>query len=313
MHRREHHRRRREALARLRAVALTLKDRRRRQRFTIDGEARARPARARRQQRLQPRPALARRARAPRRGQAASLHPARLPPDHVGGAQLHRARDRLAATAGSAPPSTASRSSSTRRSRSGSSRARYACSCRARQSDRISTNVSNASSSAAGSSSGANQRSSTRSSAGCLDAAHGGRRATSGRARSGPAVGLHPDAEELDAARSRGRSPRAARGAAPSSGCSCSSTNPPGRSQRPSRGLEARGGRAGHGRPARGAPASPAPGSPIRRGRTSDTRSSAHDARPRRRTAGRSASRRASPSRLRYCRSLATCPPPSTS
>ena len=43
VHRREHHRRRRDALARLRAVALTLKDRRRRQRFTIDG----RPVRAR--------------------------------------------------------------------------------------------------------------------------------------------------------------------------------------------------------------------------------------------------------------------------
>ena len=43
VHRREHHRRRREALARLRALALTLKDRRRRQRFTIDG----RPVRAR--------------------------------------------------------------------------------------------------------------------------------------------------------------------------------------------------------------------------------------------------------------------------
>ena len=38
VHRREHHRRRRDALARLRALALTLKDRRRRQRFTIDGE-----------------------------------------------------------------------------------------------------------------------------------------------------------------------------------------------------------------------------------------------------------------------------------
>jgi len=37
VHRREHHRRRRDALARLRAIALTLKDRRRRQRFTIDG------------------------------------------------------------------------------------------------------------------------------------------------------------------------------------------------------------------------------------------------------------------------------------
>ena len=43
MHRREHHRRRRNALARLRALALTVKDRRRRQRFTIDGrEVRAR-------------------------------------------------------------------------------------------------------------------------------------------------------------------------------------------------------------------------------------------------------------------------------
>lgn len=38
VHRREHHRRRRDALARLRALALTVKDRRRRQRFTIDGE-----------------------------------------------------------------------------------------------------------------------------------------------------------------------------------------------------------------------------------------------------------------------------------
>jgi diacylglycerol kinase family enzyme len=39
VHRREHHRRRRDALARLRALVLTLKDRRRRQRFTIDCEA----------------------------------------------------------------------------------------------------------------------------------------------------------------------------------------------------------------------------------------------------------------------------------
>ncbi len=38
VHRREHHRRRSDALARLRALALTLQDRRRRQRFTIDGE-----------------------------------------------------------------------------------------------------------------------------------------------------------------------------------------------------------------------------------------------------------------------------------
>jgi len=37
VHRRERHRRRREALARLRAILLTLRDRRRRQRFTIDG------------------------------------------------------------------------------------------------------------------------------------------------------------------------------------------------------------------------------------------------------------------------------------
>ena len=43
VHRREHGRRRRETLARLKAVALTVKDRRRRQRFTIDGE----PVRAR--------------------------------------------------------------------------------------------------------------------------------------------------------------------------------------------------------------------------------------------------------------------------
>ncbi len=38
VHRREHHRRRRDALARLRALLLTLRDRRRLQRFTIDGE-----------------------------------------------------------------------------------------------------------------------------------------------------------------------------------------------------------------------------------------------------------------------------------
>ena len=38
VHRREHHRRRRDALARLRALALTLRDRGRLQRFTIDGE-----------------------------------------------------------------------------------------------------------------------------------------------------------------------------------------------------------------------------------------------------------------------------------
>jgi diacylglycerol kinase family enzyme len=43
VHRREHHRQRREALARLRALALTVKDRRRRQRFTIDDK----PVRAR--------------------------------------------------------------------------------------------------------------------------------------------------------------------------------------------------------------------------------------------------------------------------
>lgn len=38
VHRREHRRRRRQALARMRALALTLRDRRRLQRFTIDGE-----------------------------------------------------------------------------------------------------------------------------------------------------------------------------------------------------------------------------------------------------------------------------------
>jgi diacylglycerol kinase family enzyme len=37
VHRREHHRRRRDALARLRALALSLQHRRRRQRFTVDG------------------------------------------------------------------------------------------------------------------------------------------------------------------------------------------------------------------------------------------------------------------------------------
>jgi len=39
VHRREHHRRRRDALARLRALVLTLQDRGRQQRFTIDGKA----------------------------------------------------------------------------------------------------------------------------------------------------------------------------------------------------------------------------------------------------------------------------------
>ncbi|MGZ8783908.1 MAG: diacylglycerol/lipid kinase family protein [Gaiellaceae bacterium] len=38
VHRREHHRRRSDALARMRALALTVRDRRRQQRFTIDGE-----------------------------------------------------------------------------------------------------------------------------------------------------------------------------------------------------------------------------------------------------------------------------------
>ena len=38
VHRREHHRRRRDLFARLRALALTVKDRRRTQRFTIDGD-----------------------------------------------------------------------------------------------------------------------------------------------------------------------------------------------------------------------------------------------------------------------------------
>lgn len=38
VHRREHHRRRDDALARLRALLLTVRDRRRHQRFTIDGE-----------------------------------------------------------------------------------------------------------------------------------------------------------------------------------------------------------------------------------------------------------------------------------
>ena len=38
VHRREHHRRRRDALARLRALVLTLRDRGRQQRFTIDGD-----------------------------------------------------------------------------------------------------------------------------------------------------------------------------------------------------------------------------------------------------------------------------------
>ena len=38
VHRREHHRRRRDALARIRALALSFRDRRRRERFTIDGK-----------------------------------------------------------------------------------------------------------------------------------------------------------------------------------------------------------------------------------------------------------------------------------
>ena len=58
------------------------------------GAARGRP---RREQRLQPRPALDRRAGAAGRGAAPPLHPARLPADHLGRADLHRARDRRAA------------------------------------------------------------------------------------------------------------------------------------------------------------------------------------------------------------------------
>ena len=86
VHRREHHRRRRDALARLRAVLLTLRDRRRRQRFTIDGE----PVRARlvlvANNHYSLGAALARRAGAAGRGKAPPLHPARVPPHHLGGA-----------------------------------------------------------------------------------------------------------------------------------------------------------------------------------------------------------------------------------
>ena len=127
----------REALARLRALALTVKDRRRRQRFTIDGE----PVRAdSSSSRTTPTAStcFARRARATRRGDPPPVHPARVPAHHLGGAELHGAQigsplPRLRAA------STASRSSSKRRSGSGSSRAHYACCCRARQSERIST------------------------------------------------------------------------------------------------------------------------------------------------------------------------------
>ena len=139
VHRREHHRRRREALARLRALALTaagpppaaaVHDRRR---------ARARAARARREQRLQPRPALARRARATRRGPAPSVHPARLPAHHLGRAELHELE------IGSPLPPAQGRG---RRRADGArdaarvpdrAAARYACCCRERQSERIST------------------------------------------------------------------------------------------------------------------------------------------------------------------------------
>ena len=62
VHRRERHRRRRDALARLRALLLVAREHRGKDPFVIDGEPRGRTGRRRRRQRLQLRAALDRRA-----------------------------------------------------------------------------------------------------------------------------------------------------------------------------------------------------------------------------------------------------------
>ena len=77
VHRREHQRRRREAFARLRALAI-LALHRQPLGITVDGEPVDRAGRARLEQRVQARAALGRRARAARRGRAASLRRRRV-------------------------------------------------------------------------------------------------------------------------------------------------------------------------------------------------------------------------------------------
>ena len=139
VHRREHHRRRREALARLRALALTVKDRRRRQRFTIDGE----PVRARLVLVANNAYSLDLLSLGEReRIDEGLLHlyiPHGFRRDHLGGTELHRARDRLAS-----PPAQGRgrrRADGARSADSVPDRAGRAtrCCCRARQSERIST------------------------------------------------------------------------------------------------------------------------------------------------------------------------------
>ncbi len=162
VHRREGHRRRREAFARLRALGLFAPAPRFARR---DGRRPARPRenRARRQQRLQARAALGRRARPHRRGQAPSLRRPRLASRGAGRSNAAR-RSRSTRERGACRRrSTESPRSSRRRSSSRSSRPRYGC-C-SRQAESKSRKCGNASSST-GISSGANQRSSATSSAG---------------------------------------------------------------------------------------------------------------------------------------------------
>ena len=126
VHRREHHRRRSDAFARLRALAHPGQHRaphRHHRRRGADRGAR----RARREQRVRARRALARRARAARRGAAAPLRAAGRPALELGGAGRRVVRvdaraGRLHAAVDGEPEG------SRRRSSSASSRARYACS-----------------------------------------------------------------------------------------------------------------------------------------------------------------------------------------
>ena len=160
VHRREHRRRRREALARLRSLAIAL---RRPQPVRCAGSTAPhadgrRPAR--RQQRVPPRPLLARRAQAARRAaRCTSTSSSGVCPGPGRSGAAERFDDRGRRPRRCRRRSTASRSSCRARSRSGSSRARYACSSQATSGSPIAT------SSSGGSSSGANQRSSATSSA----------------------------------------------------------------------------------------------------------------------------------------------------
>ena len=199
VHRREHHRRRRDALARLRALALTVRDRRRRQRFTIDGE----PVRARlvlvANNDYSLDLLLARRARADRRRAAPPLRPARLPPHHVGRAERTELEIGSPLTRGPG------------RDRRRAGRARHAASSSGSSRGALRVLVPRAPECVAtrdvaertrarrrpGSSSGANQRSSTRSSAARSNAARDARVQVRERTVRPWSYRLHPDAEEL--------------------------------------------------------------------------------------------------------------------